>query len=181
MGVVSNTVLEQGGKVVGVIPKAMVVEDDADKDKFKQLIELVIVDSMHERKAEMAQRVGGFIGLPGGFGTFEEVLEVTTWTQLGIHDKPVVLLNVLKFWEPLRIWIESGIEAGFIKEGRRRLITFVDGPTSLEEHGSFDWGNAGLDALNCWKGGQADPLFDWSKTPKGNLYKKSWDGNLDAT
>jgi predicted Rossmann-fold nucleotide-binding protein len=98
------------------------------------------------------------------------VIEATTWTQLGIHDKreyyssslkfgpgpdiatkAVILLNVMKFWDPLRVLIETSIDAGFISEANRRLITFVDGPNALEEHESFDWGNAGLDALNTWE------------------------------
>ncbi|KAF8797912.1 hypothetical protein BYT27DRAFT_7178123 [Phlegmacium glaucopus] len=183
MGVVSSTVLEEGGKVVGIIPNAMVAGgNDAylDEGGKEKLLETIIVDSMHERKVEMAKRAGGFIGLSGGFGTFEEVLEATTWTQLGIHDKPVVLLNVLKFWEPLRIMIEASIDAGFIGQVHRRLIIFVDGPTALEEHEFFDWGNAGLDALNCWEYGHTEPLFDWSKTLKNHPRKKEWDGNMDA-
>lgn len=116
---------------------------------------------MHERKVEMASRAGGFIGLPGGYGTFEEVFEVTTWTQLGIHEKrvtslsfllfihcdskscwnlAVVLLNVLGFYGPLRDIIRNGVKAGFIQPSNERLITFVDGPDDLTEHGAFDWG-----------------------------------------
>lgn len=98
------------------------------------------------------------------------MIEATTWTQLGIHDKreyylsslkfgpgpdiatkAVILLNVMKFWDPLRVLIETSIDAGFISEANRRLIAFVDGPNALEEHEFFDWGNAGLDALNTWK------------------------------
>lgn len=152
MGVISSTVLKEGGKVVGIVPTSMFTGSDSEDGK-KALLETIIVDSIHERFVEMAKRAEGFIGLPGGFGTFEEVLEATTWTQVGIHDKPIVLLNVMKFWEPLRVLIETSIDAGFISKADRRLITFVDGPNSLEEHESFDWGNAGLDALNtCERG-----------------------------
>jgi len=153
MGVISSTVLEEGGKVVGVIPTSMFTgSEDVGK---KDLLETIIVDSIHERMVEMAKRADGFIGLPGGFGTFEEVLEATTWTQLGIHDKPIFLLNVMKFWEPLRVLVDTGIDAGFISKADRRLITFVDGPNALEEHESFDWGSAGLDALNTWEHGHS--------------------------
>jgi len=117
---------------------------------------------MHERKVEMAQRVQGFIGLPGGFGTFEEVLEVTTWTQLGIHDKPVVLLNVLSFWEPLKTLIRTSVEAGFIRSFSERLVIFVDGPADPQEHEKFDWGKAALEAIESWEQGKNNPLYDWS-------------------
>jgi len=110
----------------------------------------------------MAQRVQGFIGLPGGYGTFEEVLEVTTWTQLGIHDKPVVLLNVLSFWEPLRALIRTSIEAGFIRPCGERLVTFIDGPDDPQEHETFDWGKAALEAIESWEQGKNNPLYDWS-------------------
>jgi len=125
---------------------------------------------MHERKVEMAKRVGGFIGLPGGFGTFEEVLEVTTWTQLGIHAKPVILLNVLSFWEPLRHLVRNGIEEGYISPERGRcLITFVDGPVDHDEHETYDWGKVALQALDDWEGRRVEPLFDWSRGSGGKI------------
>lgn len=172
MGVVSGTVLEGGGKVTGVIPYAIFAgEGEGNKSETPVAVngasregtETIIVESMHERKVEMAKRVGGFIGLPGGFGTFEEVLEVTTWTQLGIHTKPVILLNVLSFWEPLRHLVRNGIEEGYISPERGRLlITFVDGPVDHREHETYDWGKAALQALDDWEGRQVEPLFDWS-------------------
>jgi len=153
MGVISSTVLEEGGKVVGVIVPTSMVAGSEDVGK-KDLLE-IIVDSSNERIVEMAKRAEGFIGLPGGFGTFDEVLEVTAWMQLGIYDKPVILLNVMKFWEPLRVLVDTSIDAGFISKADRRLITFVDGPNALEEHESFDWGSACLDALNTWEHGHS--------------------------
>ncbi|KAF8163180.1 hypothetical protein B0H34DRAFT_672244 [Crassisporium funariophilum] len=173
MGIISGAVLQGGGEVVGVVPRAMVAaggEDEKVRNPTKvylneagrDKVETIVVESMHERKVEMARRVDGFIGLPGGFGTFEEVLEVTTWTQIGIHDKPVVLLNVLRFWEPLRGLIQNSLDAGFIRDSSKRLVIFVDGPVALEEHESFDWGRAALDALDHWERGQVEPLFDWS-------------------
>jgi len=192
MGVVSGTVLECGGKVTGVVPYAMVIsggereKGDSEKglkvelkEKGREAIETVVVQSMHDRKVEMARRADGFIGLPGGFGTFEEVLEVTTWSQLGIHDKPVVLLNILGFWDPLRQLIEHSIQAGFIQSSNERLIVFVDGPAIPEEHITFDWGTAALKALDGWKRGHNHPLFDWTKVMNGTPNKE--DGNWAAT
>ncbi|KAF9483869.1 hypothetical protein BDN70DRAFT_873261 [Pholiota conissans] len=176
MGVVSGSVLEKGGKVIGVIPQAMIAAG-GEKDKLedgspravleelgREAVETILVESMHERKVEMAKRVNGFIGLPGGFGTFEEVMEVTTWTQIGIHDKPVVLLNVLSFWDPLRVLIKNSIDAGFIRPTSERLIVFVDGPEDKVEHEFFDWGRAALHALDSWERGSSNGLFKWTKT-----------------
>ncbi|KAF8889771.1 hypothetical protein CPB84DRAFT_1941542 [Gymnopilus junonius] len=171
MGVVSASALEGGGKVIGVIPRVM-LDQDGEKEKVHGVsihlnevergkVETIPVNSMHERKVEMAKRAIGFVGLPGGFGTFEEVLEVITWSQLGIHDKPVVLLNVHSFWEPLRTLIRKSIEAGFIKPASERLAIFVDGPTKDEDHLSFDWGKAAMEALDSWQMGQIEPLFHW--------------------
>ncbi|KAJ7722297.1 hypothetical protein DFH07DRAFT_760057 [Mycena maculata] len=173
MGVVSGAVLERGGKVTGIVPFAMVsaggesakVDSKVTVDlneAGREKIEHVVVDSMHERKVEMARRVAGFFGLPGGFGTFEEVMEVTTWTQIGIHNKPVVLLNVLSFFEPLRKLINNGIEYGFIRPESRDLIIFVDGPSAPAEHDSFNWGEVALQALDAWKRNAEDGLFDWT-------------------
>jgi len=121
------------------------------------------VDSMHERKVEMAKRVEGFIGLPGGLGTFEEILEVTTWTQIGIHLKPVIVLNILSFWEPLRQLIKNSVEEGYLRPENEGLLVFVDGPEDHNEHENFDWGNAGIKALETWEKANVSPLFDWTK------------------
>jgi len=130
------------------------------------------VDSMHERKVEMAKRSCGFIGLPGGFGTFEEILEVTTWTQLGIHRKPVVLLNVLSFFDPLRQLIQNGISDGYINPLNANLIVFVDGPLSHAEHETFDWGTAALLAFQSWSGDNIKSLFDWTKGMHGKGFEE---------
>ncbi|KAF7304936.1 hypothetical protein MKEN_01207900 [Mycena kentingensis (nom. inval.)] len=160
--------------VIGVVPYAMVAAGGEQEkaagvsvqlnEAGREAIEHIVVDSMHERKVEMAKRSCGFVGLPGGFGTFEEVLEVTTWTQLGIHNKPVVLLNVLGFWEPLRHLINSSIDFGFIRPISKNLVVFVDGPASHTEHESYDWGKAALEALNAWKRDADDSLFKWTET-----------------
>ncbi|PPR08106.1 hypothetical protein CVT24_010567 [Panaeolus cyanescens] len=190
MGVVSAAALQAGGKVVGVVPYAMVAAGGEGEDRTKdspkvfldeagrEQVETIVVDSMHERKVEMAKRVNGFIGLPGGFGTFEEVLEVTTWTQLGIHDKPVVLVNVLSFWDPLRHLISNGINAGYIRPSNANLIIFVDGPSDHAQHLTFDWGKATTEAIGSWTPRNAPPLFDWSiKLPgsRAGETKKDYD------
>jgi len=184
MGVVAEAVLHFGGQVTGVTPYAIMAAG-GERDKLngsspsllvngglecaRNRVETIVVDSMHERKVEMAKRAAGFLGLPGGFGTFEEVLEVTTWTQIGIHEKPVVLLNVLSFWDPLRQLIQNGIRGGFIQPKNEQLIVFVDGPSDHHLHESFDWGTAALHALDTWHGDISKPLFDWSKRTGGRV------------
>ncbi|KAF8191456.1 hypothetical protein K438DRAFT_1830545 [Mycena galopus ATCC 62051] len=177
MGVVSAAVLERNGQVTGIVPAAMVAgggeghpADESEREKARVQInepgrettENIVVASMHERKVEMARRAGAFIGLPGGFGTFEEVLEVTTWTQLGIHNKPVVLLNVCSFWEPLRQLIDTSIANGFIKPQSRGIVVFVDGPSAHSEHETFNWGEAALKAIDDWKRDPARGIYDWT-------------------
>jgi len=117
---------------------------------------------MHERKLEMTTRASGFVGLPGGFGTYEEVLEAICWTQIGIHTKPVILLNVLKFYDPLRFLIQSGIKEGFIHPQNENLAVFVDGPSDINEHDTFDWGQAAIDALDGWDASRVQSLpINW--------------------
>ncbi|KIL69637.1 hypothetical protein M378DRAFT_156869 [Amanita muscaria Koide BX008] len=176
MGAVSAAVLQEGGEVTGIIPYAMVAsggeKDKVTSDKTvregmndmqRVAMTTIVVNSMHDRKVEMARRSDGFVALPGGFGTFEEVFEVTTWTQIGIHNKPVILANVLGYWNPLRQLINTAIDHGFIRPENTRLITFVDGPADFAEHLHYDWGTAVLDALDNWTMGEAVPMFDWSK------------------
>ncbi|KAJ7261255.1 hypothetical protein B0H12DRAFT_1048083 [Mycena haematopus] len=169
MGVVSAAVLERNGQVTGIVPAAMVAAggegNPADvhlNEPGREKIENIIVNSMHERKVEMARRAAGFIGLPGGFGTFEEVLEVTTWTQLGIHKTSVVLLNVCSFWEPLRQLIDNAIAYGFIQPISKDLVVFVDGPGSHSDHEAFNWGEAALEALDGWKRPPQHGLYRWT-------------------
>jgi len=89
-------------------------------------------------------------------------MEVTTWTQIGIHNKPVVVANVRGFYEPLRLLIRNGIENGFIQPRNESLIVFVDGPESIEEHDTFDWGTASMNALQSWESSDIVPLFKWT-------------------
>jgi uncharacterized protein (TIGR00730 family) len=111
MGAVADAVLAAGGEVVGVIPESLVRVELA----HGALSRLEVVDSMHTRKARMAELADGFVALPGGFGTFEELLEVLTWNQLGLIRKPVVLFDVDGFYTPLLEMFASAVAAGFVR------------------------------------------------------------------
>ncbi|KAF8871955.1 hypothetical protein CPB85DRAFT_1350947 [Mucidula mucida] len=162
MGEVSAAALKQDGDVIGITPAAMMsVHGSAPSVHGVGRLEEIVVDTMHERKVEMAKRVDGFVALPGGFGTYEELMEVTTWTQIGMHAKPVIILNVLSFYDPIRGLIQNGIAAGFIAPINEKIVVFVDGPADLEEHASFDWGSAALEAVDAWTW-EAELLYDWT-------------------
>lgn len=122
MGAIAQATMESGGNVTGVIPDGLFT-NGIDKD---QVTRLEIVDDMHERKARMYELADGFIGLPGGFGTFEEVFEAATWTQLGLHTsglaKTVVLLDHDDFWAPVHALLDRAAEAGFMSERNRAII-----------------------------------------------------------
>src|SRR5438105_253290 len=111
MGVLADAVLEAGGEVIGVIPQALVDRELAHSG----LTELRIVSTMHERKALMADLSHAFAGLPGGYGTADEFFEILTWAQLGIHHKPIGLLNTAGFFDPLLAWIDRAVADGFIR------------------------------------------------------------------
>ena len=122
MGQVANGALQEGGQVFGVIPHHLKELELAHKG----LTELYITQSMHERKALMAHLSDGFIALPGGYGTLEELIEVTTWSQLNYHDKPVGLLNVFGFYDHLLKWIGHAHQEKFIRGKHRQLIASSD-------------------------------------------------------
>lgn len=127
MGVVADAALDAGGEVVGVIPRALL-----DREIGHQgLTKLHVVGSMHERKAKMAALSDGFIALPGGTGTLEELFEVLTWAQLGEHDKPCGLLNVAGYYDPLLAVFEHMVERGFLKEEHRRMLLVEKEPAAL--------------------------------------------------
>jgi uncharacterized protein (TIGR00730 family) len=117
MGAVADAVLDGGGEVIGVIPEHLVRAELAHPG----LSALEVVGSMHERKARMAQLAHGFIGLPGGFGTLEELTEMITWNQLGLQAKPVVLLDVDGFFKPLFTMFDDAVAAGFVRQVHRML------------------------------------------------------------
>lgn len=127
MGILADTVLAEGGKVVGVIPQALVEREVAHHG----LTELHIVDSMHQRKALMAQRADAFLALPGGIGTLEELCEILTWAQLGIHNKPIGLLNTAGYFQPLIDLIDHMIDEKFLKQSFRELLIVADDPAPL--------------------------------------------------
>lgn len=116
MGAVADAALQAGGEVVGVIPQALVDREIAHAG----LSELHVVGSMHDRKALMAELSDAFVALPGGMGTLEELFEVFTWRQLGLHAKPIVLLDVLGFWNGLAAFLAHAQQQGFLRPEHRR-------------------------------------------------------------
>jgi uncharacterized protein (TIGR00730 family) len=127
MGILADAVLAGGGEVIGVIPQGL-----ADREVAHHgVTDLRVVDSMHTRKAMMADLSDGFIAMPGGVGTFEEFFEVVTWTQLGVHRKPCGLLNVAGFYTPLALFIDQAVSEGFIKPVHRAVIVVDDDPARL--------------------------------------------------
>ncbi len=118
MGVVADATLAAGGRVVGIIPKALVEKEWA----HTACTELHVVDTMHERKRMMAERADAFLALPGGIGTFEEFFEVWTWRQLGYHDKPVGLLNQGGYYDGLLAFLKTGVDQGFMNPWQMDLI-----------------------------------------------------------
>ncbi|MGL4462548.1 MAG: TIGR00730 family Rossman fold protein [Planctomycetia bacterium] len=122
MGVVADTVLARGGTVHGVIPELL-----AKREILHSGVQVnEVVPSMHVRKARMAELADGFVTLPGGFGTFEELLEIVTWAQLGIHHKPIGVLNVDGFYDPLRRLLNVAVDEEFIKPINLELLLFDD-------------------------------------------------------
>lgn len=127
MGIVAEATLQAGGRVVGIIPKALVEKEWALHD----CTELHIVDTMHDRKRMMAERADAFVALPGGIGTLEELFEVWTWRQLGYHDKPVGILNSGGYYDGLLAFLTSTIEQQFLSDWQMSLIQTGDEPVSL--------------------------------------------------
>lgn len=127
MGIVADTALEAGGEVVGVIPGTLVDAEIA----HRSLSELHVVTTMHERKALMAERADAFVALPGGAGTLEEVFEVWTWQHLGLHRKPIVMVNTAGYWTPLVRALDQMVDAGFLHRGQRDSLRLVDEPEQV--------------------------------------------------
>jgi uncharacterized protein (TIGR00730 family) len=135
MGIVADSVLAAGGEAIGVIPQGLATKELAHAG----LTELRVVSSMHERKATMAALADGFIALPGGLGTLEETLEVLTWVQLGIQDKPVGVLNVDGYFDALAALLRHAVREGFMRREYFELLMFADRPDEL------------LDRLASWR------------------------------
>lgn len=122
MGAVADACLTAGGEVIGVIPEALMGKEvDGRHVEHRTLTRLEVVDSMHTRKARMAELSDGFIALPGGFGTFEEFCEILTWGQLGFHVKPMGLLNVQAFYDPLLAMFDRAVSDGFLRPQNRAM------------------------------------------------------------
>ncbi|AKZ26000.1 TIGR00730 family Rossman fold protein [Ralstonia pseudosolanacearum] len=127
MGIVADAVLRGGNPVIGIIPKSLVCKEVGHKD----VTELHIVDSMHQRKQMMADRADAFIAMPGGIGTYEELFETFTWLQLGYHGKPIGLLNVAGFYDKLLAFIDHAVEEGFLKRHHADLLHVSADPAEL--------------------------------------------------
>ena len=144
MGTVANAALAAGGRVVGVIPKALQLRELAHVN----LTSLHVTGSMHERKARMAELSQGFIALPGGLGTLEEFAEIVTWAQLGIHARPCGLLDVEGYWKPLVAFLDHAVEEGFVSALHRQLILIDSDPDAL------------LDRFAAWKAPEIEKWVD---------------------
>jgi uncharacterized protein (TIGR00730 family) len=148
MGAVADAVLNGGGHVTGVIPQALVAREVAHEG----LSDLRVVPSMHVRKATMAELADGFIALPGGWGTLEELFEVLTWAQLGLHQKPCGVLNVAGYFDGLLAFLDQSVAEGFVKsENRGRVVV-------AEEAGSL------LDGFARYAAPAAVPWLDTAST-----------------
>lgn len=129
MGIIADEILRLGGEVVGVIPQHLVDMEVA----HTKLTELIVTDTMHERKAIMAERSDGFIAMPGGIGTLEEVIEVMTWTQLGLHQKPIAFYDVKGFYSKLFSFFEHMMEEKFLKPQPIEQLICENDPSLLIE------------------------------------------------
>ena len=150
MGAVSQGARAAGGAVVGVIPAALQRKEIAYD--AHELTELIVVGSMHDRKATMAALADGFIALPGGFGTFEEICEMITWAQLGIHRKPCGLLNVDGYFDGLSQQFDRAVTDGLLRADDRGLVVAEPDPEHL------------LDRMLRWQPSPLEFHLDWSNT-----------------
>lgn len=129
MGKLADAVLEEGGRVTGIIPKGLFVKEVAHKG----ITELMEVSSMHERKSLMAELSDGFIALPGGYGTIEEIFEIITWSQLGMHNKPCGLLNICNYYDNLIDFLDHAVSEQFVNNVNRSILLVDDNPNALLE------------------------------------------------
>ena len=127
MAALADAMLDDLGDVIGVIPRMLVDREVANRT----LTDLRIVDSMHARKAMMAELADGFIALPGGIGTLEEFFEIWTWGQLGMHEKPCGLLNVAGYFDPLLAFLDRAVEEKFVREVHRAMVIVESDPLAL--------------------------------------------------
>ena len=127
MAALADTMLDDLGDIIGVIPRMLVEREVANKE----LTDLRIVESMHERKAMMAELADGFIALPGGIGTLEEFFEIWTWAQLGMHEKPCGLLNVAGYFDPLLEFLDRAVAEKFVRDVHRKMVIVESDPATL--------------------------------------------------
>lgn len=127
MGIVANAALSAGGEVIGIIPEHI----RSHEVQHTSLTELHVVDTMHIRKSMMTEKSDAFIVLPGGFGTLEELFEVLTWKQIGLHRKPILIYNVNGFWDPMLGLIEHVITQNFAPTNNRRIFSVVTSPEQM--------------------------------------------------
>jgi uncharacterized protein (TIGR00730 family) len=147
MGTIADAVLDNGGEAHGVITRAL----EQTEIPHRGLNSLRVTDTMHERKAAMADAADAFIMLPGGYGTFDEFFEVLTWTQLGIHAKPCAILDVAGFFDPLRTLLDGAVTAGFVRPAHRDMVIIDTDPARL------------LDQLAAWTPVQVSKWLDRSE------------------
>ncbi|HEV8401436.1 MAG TPA: TIGR00730 family Rossman fold protein [Candidatus Limnocylindrales bacterium] len=146
MGAVADAALASGGDVIGVIPRGLVDRELAHPG----VTELRVVETLHERKAVMSELADGFIALPGGLGTLEELAEVASWAQLGLHAKPIGLLGPDGYWDALAGWLDHAVDEGFVAPGHRALVVI----------------DRDLDTLLArFAGGSTRPPARWSRQP----------------
>ncbi|XP_039033154.1 cytokinin riboside 5'-monophosphate phosphoribohydrolase LOG1-like [Hibiscus syriacus] len=148
MGLVSQAVFDGGRHVIGVIPKTLMPREITGET----VGEVKAVSDMHQRKAEMARHSDAFIALPGGYGTLEELLEVITWAELGIHDKPVGLLNVDGYYNSLLSFIDKAVEEGFISPNSRHiLVSAPTAPDLVKSMQEYEPRHDGVASKVCWE------------------------------
>ena len=129
MGALADACLRAHGRVIGVMPQRLVDREVAHAG----LTELFVVDTMHTRKAKMADLADAFIALPGGFGTYDELFEILTWAQIGMHQKPIGLLNIGGFYTPLLVFLQASVDAGFVQPRHLAMLQVADSPLELLE------------------------------------------------
>ena len=127
MGVLADTILEAGGEAIGVMPQSLIDREIGHRG----LTELKVVDSMHERKAQMARLSDAFVAVPGGIGTLEELIEVYTWSQLGIHHKACGVLNVRGYYDHLAAFLDHAVSQGFLRPQHRAVLSVAGEPAEL--------------------------------------------------
>ncbi|PVU94948.1 hypothetical protein BB561_002144 [Smittium simulii] len=148
MGLVASAANKAGSHVLGIIPSALIRQEHNNSD----IVETVVVTDMHTRKQKMNERAAAFVILPGGFGTFEEFLEITTWSLLSIHSKPIIVVNTDGFYDPMKILFQNAVEAGFISEENKALVVFAN---TIEET---------INALHSYTAPTTRYKLDWSQT-----------------